>query len=90
MERILMIAMLCALAVPAHAEGTAAEDAGPVMVEVPAEPVLPSVDVPFYVPLTEEQQELPMAAGAEEFDYAPGVEVPSTPPASKVYVDRVP
>ncbi len=54
--------------------------------------IAPSKDVPLYVPLTDERQEAPIAAGAEveTYDYATGVERPASPPAAKVITDQVP
>lgn len=52
--------------------------------------IAPSKDVPLYVPLTDDQQELPTIAASEGEDYVPGIEQPSTPPAVKAITDRVP
>lgn len=52
--------------------------------------VAPSADVPLYVPLTDEQQELPMLAEDPGVDYVPGMEAPATAPAKKAIADQVP
>lgn len=52
--------------------------------------VAPSKDVPLYVPLTDEQQELPMISPGEVYDYTPEIEKPATPPAAKEITDRLP
>ena len=92
MRTVLVIAMF-ALAVPAWS-GTIAiadereDDALGGTVE--AEPIAPSKEVPLYVPLTEEQEELPTMGASEGEDYVPGIEKPATPPAEKVITDQVP
>lgn len=52
--------------------------------------VAPSKDVPLYVPLTEEQQELPINEPDPGYDYVPGMETPSGGKWPKQIVDQVP
>lgn len=94
MKTVLVFAML-ALAVPAYADTS---DVMPVTEgdNLPAPSgstdanVAPSKDVPLYVPLTEDQQELPTMAADPGVDYVPGIEEPATAPAKKAITDQVP
>lgn len=98
MKRMFAVMLVCCLpAVPAHADTRAVMpvtegDSLPLPSGGADGYVAPSKDVPLYVPLTEDQQELPVAAGgeAEQYDYAPSVEQPATLPAKKAITDQVP
>lgn len=94
MKTVLVIAML-ALAVPAHADTSTVMpvtegDNLPAPSGSTDAYMAPSKDVPLYVPLTDEQQELPTISASEGEDYVPGIEAPATPPAKKAITDQVP
>jgi hypothetical protein len=52
--------------------------------------VAPSKDVPLYVPLTDEQQELPTVEADPGVDYVPGIEKPAGGTGPKEITDQVP
>ena len=57
---------------------------------VEATPIAPSKDIPLYVPLTDEQQELPIAEADPGVDYVPGIEKPAGGTGPKEITDQVP
>ena len=83
------------LAVPAAADDVAvpytAQQLDPLVGRSVDGAVVPKQDgTELYVPLTDEQKELPTATDEGGVDYVPGVEEPATPPASKQITDQVP
>ena len=93
MRTILTIAVLALLALPTHAAAQTidqSEEAVQSALPSPSEPVLPSHDVPLYVPLTDDQQDYPTLELPAGVDYYPGIERPATPPAKKAITDQVP
>lgn len=84
MKKFTVVLCLMMLAAPAWADDWETPDL------FDREYVAPSHDVPFYVPLTDAQQELPIAAADPGGDYVPGIEVPAGGTWRKVFTDQVP
>jgi hypothetical protein len=76
--------------IPRDANTAPPRETGPLMLEVPDERISPSHDVPLYVPLTDEQQELPINEPDPGEDYYSGIEKPATAPAVKQITEQVP
>jgi len=89
--RTIKIAVLCMLlgAGPAVADDTTLGESA--SVEAPAaDYIAPSKDVPLYVPLTEDQQLLPISAADAGVDYYPGIEKSTAGTWPKEITEQVP